>query len=188
MLYRLVAPGVPPVTLAEAKAALKLPAEQYPDDGYVTLLVASATETIERHLGRDVRANVWTLYLDEFDDPICLARDPVDSITSVGRLVSGVLTVVAAPTYYLKSSTQSSELLLAPDQEWPSDQDDVEHAVQVTFQTRAHQCVSTAKVAIQRVVAYLYENRGDCDPAAAEAALYQSGAAGLLQYSRIQLC
>lgn len=188
--YELLSEGPPPVSLEEMKAALGRPAKQHPDDDYLNLLILGTTQIVEKYLGRDVRANQRRLYLDEFEDRICLRKDPVDAIDDVERLVSGTWTSVSNPstTYYLKPSTQFSEVLLFEDQSWPVDEDDVEHAVRVTFTTKAHDCADAAEAAIIRAVTYQYENRGDCDAAGAKAALEQSGAAGLLQYARIQRC
>lgn len=183
--YELTTPGTPPVSLAEMKTYLRLPSA-CPDDDLLTSILLAATQVVEKYLGREIRANTWTLFLDEFCPRIKLRRNPVASITSVNRLVSDVLTPVASTVYYKKDHTQFSEVLLSPDQDWPTDQDEVEHAVRVAFLTAPHDCAEIAKNGIKRLVAYLYENRGDCDPTDASAALQVSGAQGTLQYLRIQ--
>jgi hypothetical protein len=111
----------------------------------------------------------------------------VDAITSVTRLVSDSATAVASSVYYLKRSTQFSEILLGADQSWPTDQDDVEHSIQIIFTTVAADCVDIAKAAIKRHVTYMYENRGDCDPATTLSSWKASGAAALLGIYSIKL-
>ncbi len=186
--YDLTTPGELPVGLAEMKDCLKLPAGDSPDDGFVTLLLNASTQDVEQYLGRrEIRANTWTLLLDEFPPRIQLRRDPVDTITSVSRLVTGSFSAVSSAVYYLKLHTQSAEILQNPDQEWPTDQDSgVEHAVRVIFVTKPHARTAMAQAAIKRHVTFMYENRGDCDPANSAASFEASGARGALARARIQ--
>jgi len=173
-LYSLTTPGTIPVSLATAKSWLKVDADA--DDQLLTLLLKVATEYAESYTRRDFRANTWTLLQDAFADRILLRRDPVASITSVGRLVSGSYSSVSASVYYLKRGQQASEVLLVSGEDWPSDEDDREHAIQVVFATQAHRSVDQARLGILRHVAWLYENRGDCDPASGDAGVIGRGA------------
>ena len=113
-----------PVKLADVRSYLKLPAAAGPDDALLETLIDSATDFAEKYTSRDLRKNRWKVFLDAFQDRICLRRDPINSITSVQRLVSGTLTTVAASTYYLKSNQQFSEVLLENGQTWPTDVDE----------------------------------------------------------------
>lgn len=173
--------GKLPVSLAEMKACLKLPKGDSPEDNFLALLLEASTADVEKALGRrEIRARTWTLLQDDFEDRICLRRDPVASITSVERLVSGTFTTVASSVYYLKQSPHFSEILVADGQEWPSDADTIEHRVRVVFVTAPHRCTDIAKAAIKRHVTFMHQNRGDCDPANSRDALEASGAEGLL--------
>ncbi len=175
-----------PLDLATAKSYLKVTGTT--DDSLIQLLIDSATDWAEKYTARELRSNTWTLSIDEFDDRIKLRKDPIESITSVTRIVSGTATAVAASVYYLKFSTQFSEVLLADEQSWPSDQDVVEHAIVVTFKTQAHACVDQVVLGILRHIAFMYENRGDCDPEVFGGPLgsaVQSGATWLYNQIRI---
>lgn len=164
--YELNAAGDLPLTVKQVKGYLKLGEKQHPDDDLLALFLAAAVDYAEKYIGRELRANTWILRLDEFVPVrICLARDPIDTISEVARLVSDTFTAVATSVYYLKPNVQASEILLLPDQVWPVDQDvGIEHAIRITFVTKSHRCLDQAKLGILRHVAYLYENRGDCDP------------------------
>lgn len=183
--YTLATPGPPAVSLVDAKSYLKLPKDVHPDDGLVKLLTEQASENAETFTGRDLRVNTWELLRDTFDTRMCLNRDPVDSITSVQRKVDGNFLTVSASVYYLKKSQQFSEVLLDEDQEWPDDMDEIEHTVKVTFATVAHSRLAEARAAILKHVAYLYENRGDCDPLSNSGGFVLSGAADALMRMRI---
>ncbi len=151
-----------PVKLADVKSYLKVTTTA--DDDLLSQIINAATDFAEKYTGREFRKNTWKLFLDVFETRICLRKDPVLSITSVKRLVSGTLTAVASSVYYLKKSQQFSEILLNDGESWPDDEDNREHAIQVVFLTEALPCLDEMIVGIYRHVAFLYENRGDCDP------------------------
>ncbi len=177
-----------PVELADVKSYLKLPSAAGPDDTLIQLLIDSATDYAEKYTTRDLRKNRWKVLIDVFTDRICLRRDPINSITLIQRQVSGVLTPVATTVYYLKNNTQFSEVLLQDGEDWPTDVDEREHAIEITFQTKAHRCLDQVTNGIYRHVSFLYENRGDCDPTGLGVttdAAVQSGATKLYDQVRI---
>jgi uncharacterized phiE125 gp8 family phage protein len=167
------------------KSYLRLRAGDHPDDDLLTQLLDAATWDVERYTGRDLRVNAWTLHTDEFDNPITLRRDPVDSITTVKYYVATVLTTITSTVYYHKKGPQYSELFLAEDQVWPSDIDSREHGIQIAFATVAHTGLALAQTAIMRLVAYQYGNRGDDDGKTAVSDIEGSGADSLLLRMRI---
>lgn len=187
-VYERTDAGSIPVDLKAAKAHLKL--ETSADDDLLTDLLEVAADFVEEYVGRDYRANTWELRLDVFCDRIFLRRDPVASITSIKyQDEDDVEQTVATSVYYLKKGASSSEILLQPDQEWPSDVHEREQSILVTFETEAHRSLGRARAAILRLVAFLYENRGDCDPldggGSMRTALTGSGAAALLDQVRV---
>ncbi len=152
--------GDSPVKIDEARDHLRLHTDD--DDDLVSPLILAALDAAESYTRRDFRANTYNLLLDEFTNRICLRRDVVDVIDSVTRIVATVVTAVPTSVYYLKRGVQASEILLQDGQTWPTDVDDREQAIVVTFTTKAHGRLESAKSAILRLVAHLYENRGDC--------------------------
>lgn len=159
-VYQRISAEASPVTLAVMKDYLKKTATA--DDALIQSMIDAATEFGEKYTGRDFRAITWDLLLDRFTDRIELRRDPVASVATVKRLVSGTLVSVASTVFYLKKLVQSSEILLNEDQEWPDDADDREQVIEIRFVTKGYQCQESIIEAIQRHVAFWYRNRGDC--------------------------
>jgi len=159
-VYQRVSVAASPVSLADMKSYLKITTTA--DDALIQAMIDAATEWGEKYTGRDFRAITWDLLLDCFTDRIELRRDPVASVTTVKHLVDAVLVTVPAATYYLKKLTQSSEILLNEDQEWPTDTDNREQAIEIRFVTEGFQCQESIIEAIKRHVAFWYRNRGDC--------------------------
>jgi len=180
-VYTRVSVGVSPVSLAQMKSYLKITTTM--DDNLIQSMIDAATEWGESYTGRDFRAITWDLLLDRFTNRIELRRDPVDSITTVKRLVSGSLVTVASSVFYLKKLVQSSEILLNEDQEWPTDADNREQVVEIRFVTKGYQNQESIIDAIERIVAFWYRNRGDCRDSG-EAAR-QTGATIILDQFRI---
>ena len=98
----------------------------------------------------------------------------MDVVDSVTHLVDAAPVTVLNTDYYLKKLTQSSEILLFDDKQWPTDTDDREQAIEVTFTTKAYRCLEEIVNAIKLHVANLYTNRGDCPDS--ESAAVNSGA------------
>lgn len=192
-MYARTGAGTAPVSLAEAKAHLKV--DSTADDSLITSLLSAATDVVSDFSGRRyATGETWQLLLDELEDRNCLMRSPVSAVTAVEYLVAGVWTAIAPSTYYVKLGDAWSWLLLADGETWPTDGDDVElnleHAFRVSFTTGAHQpSLGRAKQAILRLVAATYDDRGDYETMG-EAALHdlmvRSGAAMLLGSSRVQ--
>ena len=57
---------------------------------------------------------------------------------------------------------QYSEILLNEGQDWPTDTDDREQAIEIEFVTKAAECIAQIKQAMLMHIAALYFNRGDC--------------------------
>ncbi len=184
--YELTTAGAPPLDVETTKGYLRLSTRA--DDVNVALMVRAALLHGESYTGRDFRANTWTLLKDDFEDRICLLRSPVASVTSVERLVNGTFVAVAPSTYYLKKATQFSEILLESGQAWPTDADDKEHRVRVVFVTQAVRELDVATLAMLKHIAFMNENKGDCDvnlPTVVAEAARASGADSLYDQIRI---
>ena len=179
-LYTKTAAGTAPIDLATAKSYMKQISTS--DDTLINTLIAAAVEYGENYTGRDFTANTWQLLIDDFADRIVLLRNPIDAITTVKYIVGGTLTLIADTVYYMKKGVQCSEILLKEDQEWPDDLDEIEHGIEIIFDTEAYTDINLIKDALLRHVAHLYTNRGDCDVKSAGA---ESGADALYNQIRI---
>lgn len=204
-IYRLVSFGASPVDLATMKTFIK--ATGTSDDVLIQSLIDSATEFGEKYTGREFRPNQWQLLLDSFSDlensserfhrqhehflldaeteRIELKRDPVDVIDSITHLVDAAPVTVSADDFYLKKLTQSSEILLFEDKDWPDDTDNREQAIEVTFTTKAYRCLNEIINAIKMHVSYLYANRGDCSDGKTAQSAEASGATFIYDQFRI---
>lgn len=129
---------------------------------------------IHEHLGTN--AGFKRVSSTFVSDRIELKRDPVNFSVPVviTHLVDATPVVVPAADYYLKKYAQSSEILLFDDKDWPTNTDNREQAIEITFTTKAYRCIEEIKCAIMLHVTNLYTNRGDC-PDSAKAA-EESGA------------
>ncbi len=159
-VYEFVSKEASPVNPATMKTYMKVTTAA--DDTVIQAMIDAATEWGEKYTGRDFRKKVWLLLLDCFTDRIELRRDPVNTVTTVEHLVSASFVTVDAAVYYLKKLTQSSEILLNVDQSWPTDTDEREQAIKITFETKGYRCQDSIISAIERHVAFWYRNRGDC--------------------------
>ena len=164
-LYELITQGASPVTVSEMKIYLGLPASSTAFDTLLDELIDACTSWGEAYTSRDFRDNQYELYLDCFEQRLSVRRNPIDTIDSVKYSVAtNYDTTVTSSVYYLKNGVQLSEILLLPDQDWPTDGLDIEQGIQITFTTKAVNIsmLDQAIVAIKRHVAFMFSNRGDC--------------------------
>lgn len=156
----------PIVTWDDALPYLKAHAA---DQILVESIIRTATLYAETFTGRSTGANVWTMLRDDFfEDDGCPLRIPladVASIVSVKRSVSGTFVAVAGSVYQLKTYLSEAFLVERAGQSWPSDADDIEHAIEVEIQQTSRVPVDLWRGGILRHVAALWADRGDAEPA-----------------------
>jgi len=160
--YNLVSAASSPVELGEMKSYLKMSHTNI-DDKLIKTFINSATQLGEQYTDRDFRVKTYELLLDDLSDRIKILADKVNSITKIEYTLLTVLTTIVSSTYYLKNLQQFSEVILAVDKTWPTDNDDIEQGYRIEFKTEAWEYIEEAKLAIMKHVAHLYLNRGDCD-------------------------
>ncbi len=181
--YELIDNGDLPITLKRAKEYLKLESANDSDNSTIQDMIATVIQHGERYVGRDFRPKTWVLTLDGFVDRICLRKSQVASITSVKYLVSGTLTSIATSVWYLKKGYEFSEILLKDGQTWPTDIDTIEAGIEIIFVTETPRYIEQYKIGALEHLAYLYQNRGDCDVGVAAR---KSGATEKYDQGRIQ--
>ena len=179
--YSIKSQEASPLKRSEASSFMKVTSTS--ENDLIQSIIDAATQWGENYTGRDFRVKDWVLLTDSFANRINLNRSQIESITSVKHLVSTVLTTVSDSVYYLKKLTQCSEILLVDGQEWPTDTDEREQAIEIEFKTLGYDCNSEIIEALKRHVAFLYTNRGDC-PDVSKAAM-QSGATFIYDQFRI---
>lgn len=83
LLARATGPAVEPVTLADAKAHLRV--FNTTEDATITRMIKAAREHIEETTGRAIVTQTWKLWLDAFprDGKITLPRPPLIGVTAI---------------------------------------------------------------------------------------------------------
>jgi uncharacterized phiE125 gp8 family phage protein len=157
-------PAEEPVTLAEAKAHLKLDATD--DDALVTRMIAAARARAEWHTGRAFVTQGWTLHLD------CFPRDraieiPLPPLVAVGSLTvfarDDQASVIDPVRYVVDAASAPARLVLKPTAAFPTNlrrTNAVALAYTAGYGTAAA-VPATIKEAILELVAFLYEHRGE---------------------------
>lgn len=196
--------GTAPISLDEMKLFLKISSTA--DDDLISAMIEAATLHAEAYCGRDLRESTYEWLTTDFgevavtDFPYRISpfnfrplretqfhvkRATVDTIDAVDYLVSGVWTSVASSVWYASVRIAKTFILLRDEQSWPTDADEIEDNVRVTFTTRIPDNVAIAIAGIYRHVARMYEERGDCEEQMAGALANQtaksSGAEGMYQ-------
>jgi len=162
MGYRLItAPASAPVTLAEAKAQLRV--DFADEDTLISGLIDAAVSYLDGRtgiLGRCLVTQTWELTLDAFpSDEIELPLGPVQSITSIKYFdTAGALQTLSSANYIWDDSSLSDWII--PQADWP---DTLETANAVTVRyvagTDAASVPKALKQAILLLVAHWFENR-----------------------------
>ena len=154
-------PATEPITLAQAKAHLKL--DTTDDDALVTALISAARARAEWHTGRALITQAWTLWLDTWRDTIELPLPPlktVASLTTYGR--DNAAHVLDSASYFV--DTASGRITLNHGHCPPTDLRRL-NAVAVAFTAgygdAAADVPPPLKEAILELIAFLYENRGE---------------------------
>lgn len=164
-ISRTTAPTSEPVTLAEAKAHLRI--EHDDENDYITDLIEVARGNVEIGMcNRTLMTSTWTLYLDEFPQgnaAICLPYPPVTGISSITYFdTSG--TQQTLTDYQLDSESEPGSLHPDVNATWPSTQANKYQAVTIVYTAGyASAALVPAKIkhAIKVILSELYEVRED---------------------------
>lgn len=125
-------PAVEPISLAEAKAHLRVDSDA--EDALIGLLIASARQAAEHETGRALITQTWELVLDAFPSAeIEIPAAGVASIASVKYLDgAGDEQTVSASAYVLDAESVPAYVLPASGYEWPGTADSA-NAVRVRY-------------------------------------------------------
>lgn len=162
MISRLItAPASEPVSVAEAKAHLRI--EHSLDDTQIGVLIAVATATVQEMCWRALVTQTWELVLGGFPEggEVELPRGVLASIESVKYIDSdGVEQTLATSEYEADTDSVPGKLRLAHDKSWPSTRCQYD-AVRVRYLvgTAAASVPTPLKQAVLLLVSEMYEHR-----------------------------
>ena len=170
-LTRQTAPAVEPVTLAEAKAHLRVDTSD--DDTYIATLIKAAREWCEEYLDRTLVSTQWVLRLDRFHaggtEDIAIPRPPMAATGTATTVVvtytleSGTTATLSTSQYRVDRSSTPGAVRTLYGGNWPPALED-EGSVSVTYWAGYGPSGSDTPAAIRHAILMLvghwYENRG----------------------------
>lgn len=158
------APTVEPVTLAEARAHLRV--DMVDDDVLIEGLVKAVREYLEVHvLRRALLTQTWDMYLDAWpeSDRVAIPLPPLQSVTYVKYTDdTGAISTFASSSYLVDTVSEPGRLVLKSGYTWPGTTLQVVNGVNVRFVcgwSAAASVPKPIKQAILLMVGDLYENR-----------------------------
>ncbi|HEY0106684.1 MAG TPA: head-tail connector protein [Rhizomicrobium sp.] len=158
-------PAIEPVTLAEAKAHLKV--DTADDDVLIAALIAAARARAEWHTGRALVTQGWTLHLDGWPQSgiVEIPLPPLQSVASATTFArDDSATVLSASRYTVDAASAPARLALKPGVPPPTDLRRID-AVAIAFTAGYGDAASDVppllKAALLELIAFLYENRGE---------------------------
>jgi uncharacterized phiE125 gp8 family phage protein len=163
-LQLLTPPASEPVTLAEAKAHLKLDTSD--DDALVTTLITAARARAEWHTGRAFVTQRWCLRLDEWPhhNAVEIPLPPLVSVEEIAVTdASGIRTVLDPAVYRVDIASAPGRVMFADHPPSLRRRDCVEVSFTAGYGD-ASAVPASVKEAILEIVADLHTHRGDADP------------------------
>lgn len=162
-LSLVTAPAAEPITLAEAKAHLRVDITD--DDSLITALITAARQHVEVITRRQLITATWDLTLDTWPDgdTILVPLPPLQSVTSITYKDSAG-TVYTLPTidYIVDTAEEPGRVVLAYGKTWPSTTLYPAGAITVRF-TAGYGAAAAVPQAIKQalllMIGHWYENR-----------------------------
>jgi uncharacterized phiE125 gp8 family phage protein len=164
IIKQTAAPAVEPVTVAEAKAHMRVDISD--DDDYITALIVAAREYIEGATRRALITQTWRYSLDGWPDgdEIVLPKPPLQSVTSiVYKDEDGTANTWSSSGYIVDTDSDPGRVVLAYGESWPSVTLYPAAPIQITYKAGYGDAAANVpghlRHAIKFLVAHWYENR-----------------------------
>lgn len=158
----ITAPSTEPVTLAEAKAQMRLESDFTQDDALITSYLLTARQWCEGYCKRQFITATYEWIEDYFPIRIDLPYPPVQSVTSITYTDdSGVNQTLSSSLYQVDIKSEPARIIPAYQELWPTTRS-VMNAVTVRFVCGygdANAVPQAIKLAILMLTAHFYEHR-----------------------------
>jgi uncharacterized phiE125 gp8 family phage protein len=164
-LFRTTAPAVEPVTVAEAKAQLRIGHDS--EDDFINGLIRAAREEVEARAGVAMIAQDWRLALDRWPrfGRVALLRHPVVEILSVTVYgTEGEASLVDPSTYEADLASRPARLFFATRPEPARILNGIEIDFAAGFGADGNSVPDGLKRAVLVLVAHWYEFRAGFGP------------------------
>lgn len=165
MALRIITPpAIEPVSLAEAKAHLRVEVDE--EDALITSLILSAREYCESFQNRAYITQTWELWLDAWPakDYIRIPRPPLQSVESIKYYSpDNTENIMDAADYFVDDKSEPGRLALACGKSWPSATLRPTNGIVVQFVAgygdEAISVLQMVKQAMLLLIGYWYDNR-----------------------------
>ncbi|MGH6737326.1 MAG: head-tail connector protein [Methyloceanibacter sp.] len=184
------APAAEPVSVAEAKAHLRIDTDD--EDALIASLITAARLTVERTLGLALITQTWSYFLDHWP-PSCRIALPIAPVASVGAItvhdVDGGQTAIDANDYAADVLSVPARVMLkgAPPSVAPRAFNAFEMAFTAGHGDAAADVPQPIRHAVTLLVAHWYERREPVVLGAAAQEVPATVAGLLLPYRRVRL-
>lgn len=156
-------PLVEPVSLAEAKAHLRIDTDD--EDGLLASLITSARLHIEAHLNVVLLNQSWSVYFDSWPDDgvVVLPMAPLVSVNAVSiRSEQGDATIISDNNYYADISGRTPRLVRSRTGVWPPPKrkaGGIEITLTAGYGEEPEEVPQNIRQAILLLTAHWFENR-----------------------------
>lgn len=150
-----------PLNLEEVKDYLRI--ETAEDDPLLNSLIKVARKVAEEYTARGFFEQVWiqTIEREEITKEIAFLRSPFKELVKIETQDSeGNWTIVSGNAYYVKSDAEPAKVKLKTGESWGNAVETLKIEFKTGYSTTS-EIPEPLKLAILRLIAYYYENRGD---------------------------
>lgn len=191
--YRYVVSSSSPtlaLTLDEVKSYLRLPTSETDEDALLTRMINAAVSCFESYTHRVLFRKTFKTYRDSFETlQFVLKKSDYVSLTSFQYLKNSILTDVPADMYQIVDTQPYARIVLRDQQFWPADVDVQKESIEITFVAGLADELGAypdeIAIALLQLVAFLYENRGDCCVSLDNVSKLPQGAVGVFNKYKI---
>lgn len=157
--YNIISKSTGLLSLDSVKLYLRVDTDD--EDDLIEALIQSAIDTAEKFMNRDILTTVWVNKRDNLYQDLTLRRGGFQSVSGIEYMVDGVYTLLDEDEYQIANGMYGKVYSINV-----PEYDEHPEAIKITFSTgfgASGDVPSAIITAIKAHVAFLYENRGDCE-------------------------